>query len=112
MAFGTYKSKTFSGAGTLQYDSIIPAVAGEVLGIHALALRFSGSSSPVMNLTFLDNSGGTQLTAPMPILNNVGHFVLPFSEVPWFKTTAGNALFAQNVSGSYGGVIVYSEGNG
>ena len=85
--------------------SIISAVANTILNVHALQMNATMAGT----WRFEDGAAGTALTG----ISNMGadvEILLPFSEVPWFSTSSGNALSMELTgTGDIDGVMIYSE---
>lgn len=66
-------------------NTIVAAVAGKVVKVYRMTLTVGGAT----NITLYN--GATALTGPIPLATN-GSYVLDFSGIPWYTTTASNAF--------------------
>ena len=98
-----YKNAKFDGAaGDV---SVVAGVAGTKIQLHAAVISFDTADAI---FRWEDGAGGTALSGLME--NTIDTtVVLPFSEVPWFVTTAGNALSIEATTSGVGGHVIYSE---
>lgn len=91
-------------------NTLVSAPAGgQKIRVHQLAVIGAGA----VNLYFTSNAGGTVIfggsTNVITIAAAGGGFVLPYSEIGWFETTAGH-LLNLNLSGAtiVSGGLAYS----
>lgn len=98
-------SQTFANiAASATATSVISAVSGKVLRIHAVAMVTGATAT---NATF--NSATTAISCLFANGAN-GGAVLPFLERGWFETTSGAALTVTTGAGATTGFqIIYSE---
>lgn len=66
-------------------NNIVAGVTAKVIKAYRLYIVVGGAT----NITIKD--GSTALTGAMPFASN-GSLVLDFSGIPWYTTSAGNAL--------------------
>lgn len=86
-------------------NTVVAAVTGKKIRVHQLFLISAG----IVNVRFESGADGTALTGQMNLIANTG-FVLPFSPVGWFETTA-DALLNLELSAavSVDGSLTYTE---
>ena len=68
-------------------NTIVAAVAGKKIRVHQLFIVSAGT----VTVRFESGAGGTALTGQMSHVDTSGE-VLPFNEVGWFETVAGELL--------------------
>ena len=84
---------------------IVAAVSTTVINVHALQMNATMAGT----WRFEDGAAGTALTGIVNFATDT-EILLPFSEVPWFKTTAGTTLSMELTgTGDIDGVMIYSE---
>ena len=86
-------------------STLIAAVASKKILVLGCVLIAAGA----VNIRFEDGAGGSALTGVMNLTTNSG-FTLPFSEIGWFKTSAGTLLNLE-LSGAIAvaGTLTYAE---
>jgi len=90
---------------TLGDNTLIAAVSSKKIRVLACSLIAADATT----IRFEDGAGGTALSGQMQVAAN-GGFVLPYSEVGWFETTAGTLLNLElSAANSVDGVLVYQE---
>jgi hypothetical protein len=99
-----YKSAVID-ATTAGDATLVAAVAGKQIQVHAILLSASGAST----LRLEDGVSGTALTGTIDLNGNKA-FVMPFSPVPWVTCTVATLLNAETTgtSISLDGVMIYS----
>lgn len=98
-----YNHGTLVGAASGD-RSAIAAVASTIINVHAYVLHNDATGG---TLRWEDGAGSTALSGVM-IMPAGEVIVCPFSEVPWFSTTAGVALSMEVGLGAIAGHIIYS----
>lgn len=85
---------------------VIPGVAGKIVKIHALFLIAAGD----VDITLKQDVSGSKLTGAMSTGVKGNGFVLPPSEVSYFKTSLNNGLNI-NLSGAVqvSGSVLYIQ---
>ncbi len=84
-------------------NTLVAAVAGLQIRVVALFLWAAGT----VTVTVQDGASGTALIGAVPMLAQTG-FVLPFNQVGWCQTSAGNLLNLHLSTGvSVAGALVY-----
>ena len=99
-----YKRALINVAASADREAVA-AVAGSRIQLHAVILYTDSTGG---TLRWEDGAAGTALSGVMPIPAS-SEFTLPFSEVPWIVTTAGNSLSMEVGAGALDGHIIYSE---
>lgn len=86
-------------ANTSGNNTLVAAVAGKGIRVHQLAIIGAGA----VNMYFTSNAGGTPVfggsTNVLTLAAGGDGFILPFSEIGWFETSAGH-LLNMNLSGA------------
>lgn len=92
---------SFSASGD---NDVIAALTGQSIKVHRLFLVVSATT----NLTPKD--GATAFTGAISMTAN-GSWVLDYTELPWFTTTAGNAFRINQSDGAQvSGRVYYQQG--
>lgn len=92
----------FANPSTATDTAVVAAITGKVIKVHAVYTVASAANS----VSF--KSATTSLTGISALAAN-GGLVLPFSQVGWFKTNAGEALnFTTTAAAATGVTVVYS----
>lgn len=92
-------------AATAGDNTLVAAVTGKRIRVHALVLVASGGA----NTAALESAaGGTALTGDMDIADN-GQLILPYNPAGWCQTVAGELLNLELAAATaVAGVLVYS----
>jgi hypothetical protein len=102
---GIHSVKINTGAlGSAANADLVALAAGKKIRVHALYIVGNASGS-----VFQLRSGTTAISGVQWVIQGTPH-VLPYSEVPWCETVAGEALNLLNgaVSTTYSGFLIYS----
>lgn len=91
-------------AASASDSSLVAAVTGKKIRVLAVVIN-QGDTTP-STVTF--NSASAAISPALKAAAN-GGFVLPYNEVGWFETVAGEALTVDTGAGSTTGVIVVYE---
>lgn len=103
---GTAKTVVRAGFSLAADGDIVAAQgAGNIILVHAIFLQSTVAQTAC---EIKNGSGGSVLCYSFPGIN--GGFVLPQSDMGWFKTSANTALYLNSfgAAGSVGGCIVYT----
>ena len=109
MALGDSITPIFApiAAATNGDNTLVAAVTGKKIRVLAMCL-VAGANG---NVYFTSDPSGTVIfggSTNKMALGNTGGFVLPYSGVGWFETTAGTALIMNASSvGPFSGGLVY-----
>ena len=92
-------------AGSSGNNTAVAAVTGRKIRVMQVFLLAAGA----VDVRFEDGAGGTALTGIMSLAAN-GGFVMPFSPIGWFETTAATLLNIE-LGGAVqvSGCIAYAE---
>jgi len=85
--------------------TVVAAVTGAVIAVHAYVIKTDATGG---TLRWENGAGGTALSGVF-IMAAADQIVAPFSEVPWFKTSAATLLALEVGLGDMDGHIIYSE---
>lgn len=93
-------------AATAGNNTLVAAVAGKRIRVHALALVASGGANTVR---LESDADGTALTGQMDIADN-GQLVLPHNPAGWCETVAGELLNLElSAATAVAGLLAYTE---
>lgn len=86
-------------------SSLVSAVSGARIAVHQVAVMTGATAT---NVTFNTKpSGAGTAISPQFQCGANGGIVLPYSEKPWFYTSAGEGLSVTTGAGSTTGILVY-----
>lgn len=104
-----FVKRTFANVAASQTDSsLVAAVAGTPIKVHALACKAGGTGT---NITFntKPSGAGSAISALFANAAN-GDTILPYNEQGWFETAVGEGLTCTTGAGSTTGIqIIYSQ---
>ena len=106
MALGKieYKTAAINAAASGDREAVA-AVSGAIINVHGYVIKTDGTGGA---FRWESAAGGTALSGVF-IMAAGANLVIPFSEVPWFKTAAGAALSMEVGAGTIDGHLIYSE---
>ena len=104
MATITFKTALINAAAVGD-RSAVAAVSGKKIAVHGYVIMTDATGG---TFRWESVAGGTALSGVF-ILPAGKELVLPFSEVPWFKTASGVALSMEVGAGDIDGHLIYSE---
>ena len=106
MANGLIQYKTAPNNAIASGDRVaVAAVSGTILNVHGYVIMTDGTGG---DFRWESSAGGDALSGIF-VLPAGSSLVLPFSEVPWFSTVAGEALVMEVGLGQIDGHVIYSE---
>lgn len=88
--------------GTTGDLAIIPAITGKITQIHGYVIASAAAST----VRWESGAGGAALTGAMQI--SMGSIIVPYSDVPWFKTASSATIMSLEVTGDVKGHCIYS----
>lgn len=98
-----FKTAVINAAASADREAVA-ADANNRINVHAYVIMTDATGG---TFRWEDGAAGTALSGVF-ILPAAGLLVLPFSEIPWFSTTANTALSMEVGLGAVDGHIIYS----
>lgn len=86
-------------------SSLVTAVTGARIAVHQVAVM-TGATATNVTFNTKPSGAGTAISPTFQCGAN-GGIVLPYSEKPWFYTSAGEGLSVTTGTGSTTGIVVY-----